>query len=75
VPKKYVLKLTADERAELQRLVRKGGVAGWKLQRAHALLQCDRAPEGPAWTDERIAEAYGTTTRSLESWRRRATSD
>jgi hypothetical protein len=75
VPKKYVLKLTADERAELQRLVRKGGVAGWKLQRAHALLQCDQAPEGPAWTDERIAEAYGTTTRSLESWCRRAVAD
>jgi len=70
VPKKYVLKLTEDERAELQRLVRKGRVAGWKLKRAHALLQCDQAPGGPAWTDQRIAEAYDLTTRSLESWRR-----
>ncbi len=69
--KKYVLKLTAEERAELARLVRKGNVAGWRLQRAQALLKCDQAPEGPAWPDARIAEAFGVTTRSLESWRKR----
>ena len=72
MPKKYVLKLTAEARAELQQLVRKGRVAGWKVQRAHALLQCDQGPGGPAWTDEHIAEAYGVTTRSLESWRKQA---
>ena len=72
VPKKYVLKLTAEERDELQRLVRKGRVAGWKVLRAQALLHCDQAPGGPAWTDERIAEAFGVTTRSLESWREQA---
>jgi transposase len=70
--KKYVLKLTTEERAELTRLVRKGKVAGWKLQRAQALLKCDQGPEGPAWTDAEIAEAFGVTTRSLESWRKRA---
>lgn len=70
--KKYVLKLAAEERAELQGLVRKGRVAGWKMQRAQALLQCDAGPDGPAWTDERIAEAFGITTRSLESWRKQA---
>lgn len=72
MPKKYVLKLTAEERDELQRLVRKGRVAGWKVQRAQALLHCDQASDGPAWTDERIAEAFGVTTRSLESWRKQA---
>jgi hypothetical protein len=70
--KKYILKLTADERVDLERLVRRGHVAGWKIQRAQALLHCDQGPEGPAWTDARIAEAYGITTRSLESWRKRA---
>lgn len=72
MPKKYVLKLTAEERAELDRVIRKGRVAGWKSQRTHALLQCDQGPGGPAWTDERIAEAYGVTVRSLESWRKQA---
>jgi hypothetical protein len=70
--KKYILKLTAEERDELARLVRKGNAAGWKLQRAQALLKCDQGPDGPAWPDERIAEAFGVTTRSLESWRKRA---
>ena len=72
MPKKYVLKLTAEERAELDRVVRKGRVAGWKVQRAQALLQCDQGPDGPAWADEPIAAAYGLTTRSLESWRKQA---
>jgi hypothetical protein len=53
-------------------LVQRGHVAGWKIQRAQALLHCDQGPDGPAWTDERVAEAYGITTRSLESWRKRA---
>ena len=70
--KKYILKLTTDERTDLERLVRRGHVAGWKIQRAQALLHRDQGPDGPAWTDERIAEAYGITTRSLESWRKRA---
>ena len=70
--KKYILKLTAEERDDLERLVRRGHVAGWKVQRAQALLKCDQGPEGPAWADARIAEAFGVTTRSLESWRKRA---
>jgi hypothetical protein len=72
VVKQYVLKLTAEERGEPQQLVKKGKAAGWKVQRAQALLQCDQGPEGPAWTDEAVAQAYGCTPRSLESWRKRA---
>lgn len=70
--KKYVLKLTADERAELQQLVKKRKAAAWKVQRAQALLQCDQGLAGPRWTDEQVAQAYGCTTRSLESWRKQA---
>ncbi len=70
--KKYILKLTAEERAELQSIVSKGKAAAWKIQRSYALLQCDQGPDGPGWTDEQIAAAYGVTTRSLESWRKQA---
>ena len=70
--KKYVLKLTAEERAELEAVVRKGKAAAWKIQRSHALLKCDQGPAGPGWGDERIGEAYGCTTRSLENWRKHA---
>jgi hypothetical protein len=72
VGKKYVLRLTAEERAEFERWVSQGEAAGGKLRRAQALLHCDQGPQGPGWTDERVAAAYGCSTRSLESWRRRA---
>jgi len=72
VVKKYVLKLTAEERTELEQLVKKGQAAGWKLQRAQALLQCDQGPQGPGWTDALAAAAYGCSTRSLEAWRQQA---
>jgi hypothetical protein len=70
--KRYVLKLTAEEREELERVIKKGKAAAWKVQRAQALLQCDQGASGPGWPDEQVARAYGCTTRSLESWRKQA---
>lgn len=70
--KKYVLKLTSEERGELEQVVKRGKAAAWKIQRAQALLQCDGGPAGPGWPDERVAQAYGCTTRSVESWRKQA---
>ncbi len=72
VSKKYVVKLSAEERTTLEQVIRKGKSAAWKVQRAWALLRCDAGAGGPAWTDAKIAEAHGMTTRSLESWRKRA---
>src|SRR5262245_39252635 len=70
--KKYVLKLTEQERMELEHVVKRGRAAAWKVQRAQALLKFDQGPMGSAWGDEQIAEAYGCTTRSLASWRKQA---
>lgn len=70
--KRYVVKLTSAERIELEALLQKGKAARWKLQRAQALLKCDQGRTGPSWTDARIVDAYGGTTRSLESWRKQA---
>jgi hypothetical protein len=70
--KKYVVHLTGGERKTLEAVVDCGKSAAWKVQRAHALLKCDASsPEG-GWPDSRIATAYRITTRSLESWRKRA---
>lgn len=74
--KMYRIKLTQEERDTLAQ-VTKGQrgqlkVAAWKVQRAKAMLMCDEGEHGPAWPDERIAEAVGTTTRSLENWRKQA---
>lgn len=68
----HIVKLISEERAELGALVQRGKAAGWKIQRAQALLKCDQGPEGPEWIDVRIAEAFGCTTRSLENWRKKA---
>ena len=70
--KRYVLKLTVSEREELEQVVRRGKAAGWKIQRAQALLKCDQGMHGPSWTDEQVADAFGCTTRSLQSWRKQA---
>ena len=73
MPKKiYVVKLGAAERAELEGVVKKGKAAGWKIQRAQALLKCDQGPQGPAWIDARIAEAFGCARQSVENWREQA---
>jgi len=66
---KHRVKLTDDERHELEQLVRRGA-AGWKLKRAQALLKSDEGEAGPAWSDVQVAEALGVTTRSLENWRK-----
>lgn len=73
MPKKiYVVKLSPEERSELEMVVKKGKAAGWKIQRVQALLKVDQGSAGPGWIDARIAEAFGCTSRSLENWRRQA---
>lgn len=68
----YVLKLTQEERVELESVARSGKAAGWKIQRAQALLKCDQGCEGPGWIDQRVAEAFDCTRRSVENWRKQA---
>ena len=68
----YVFKLTHDERRELLGLTKMGKAAGWKIQRAQALLKCDQGSEGPGWIDDRVADAFGCTRRSVENWRKQA---
>ena len=62
----YRIKLTDEERDVFRKIIKgKRGrmkIAVWKVQRANAMLKCDESEDGPAWPDERIAEAYGTTT-------------
>ncbi len=70
--KKYVLKLSGDERSVLAKVVDEPRAARWKVLRARALLKCDQGPAGPAWSDARIAEALECTVNSLENWRKQA---
>src|SRR5205085_8065361 len=55
--KKYKVTLTAEERQSLHDLIAAGQAAAQKLAHARILLKADAAEGGPAWPDERIAEA------------------
>lgn len=54
--KKYIVKLTDDERTELEALISKGKVAAHKIKHAHILLQADA--NGAHWSDEQIAHTF-----------------
>jgi hypothetical protein len=72
VVKKYVLELTAEERATLEQVVKGGKGPRWRVRRARALLQCDQGPHGPGWSDALVARACNCSLRSLEVWRHKA---
>lgn len=67
--KKYVVRLTDQERNELQEVIKKLKGTSQKVRRAHILLKADA--DGPNWTDERIADAFSCRTRTVEKIRQR----
>jgi transposase len=69
--KKYKVTLTAEERQQLSALVASGKAAAKKLTHARILLKADAAPGGPAWTDDRIAEALDVSTDTVGRVRQR----
>jgi len=69
VRKLYIVRLTDQERTELEQVVKKLKGTGQKVRRSQILLKADA--DGPNWTDERIAEAFSCRTRTVERLRKR----
>jgi hypothetical protein len=69
--KKYQVTLTADEREQLTALIAAGKAAAKRLAHARILLKADQAAGGPAWPDERIAEAVEASTDTAARVRQR----
>jgi hypothetical protein len=67
--KKYIVRLSEEERRQLTELTRKGKVAAYKIRHAHILLQAD--VQGPAWTDQRIAESLSVHVNTVLGVRQR----
>jgi hypothetical protein len=67
--KKYVVRLTDEEREKLTQLIRKLKGTSQKVRRAHILLKSDA--EGPDWTDQRIADAFDCSVQAIEKLRQR----
>ena len=69
--KKYLVTLTPEEREQLTDLLSAGKRSALTLTRARILLKADQADSGPAWPDERIAEALDCGLRTIERVRQR----
>lgn len=67
--KKYIVRLTDEERQQLREIIKKLNGSSQKARRAQILLKADI--NGANWTDERIAEAFGCRTKTVENIRQR----
>jgi hypothetical protein len=67
--KKYIVRLTNQERSELVSVIKKLKGTSQKVQRAQILLKADA--DGPNWTDRRIADAFSCRTKTVENIRQR----
>jgi hypothetical protein len=67
--KRYIVRLSAEERRVLKEVVKKLKGTSEKVRRAQVLLKADA--DGPNWTDKRIAEAFSCRTKTVENIRRR----
>ncbi len=64
--KKYVVRLSAAERARLTRLISAGKAAARVQTHARVLLKADQSPDGPAWIDAAIVTAFDVSVRTVE---------
>ncbi|MCS7459210.1 IS630 family transposase [Paenibacillus doosanensis] len=69
--KRWVVELSQAEREQLEQLINKGKVAGYKIKHAHMLLKADEGEHGPSWPDTRIAEAYNANESTVRNLRKR----
>ena len=67
--KKYIVRLTAEERNGLEELVKKGKTQAYRIKHANILLAIDS--DGPEWVDEKAAEAYRCNRNTVKNIRRR----
>lgn len=58
--KKYVVKLSAEERARLGELISKGKASAKAILKARILLKADKSEAGEGWADEDICTALDT---------------
>ena len=59
--KKYMVKLTEDERQHLDELIHTGKRSAQQVTKARILLKADVSAEGGGWSDSRIVQALDTS--------------
>jgi len=68
--KRYVVRLSAEERQHLEAMIRKGKSPAQRLLKARILLKADVSDDGEGWSDSRIAAALDTSIATIERTRR-----
>ena len=58
--KRYIVRLSDDERKRLNAMICKGKAAAKSILKARILLKADASEAGDGWIDERICEALDT---------------
>ena len=59
--KKYIVRLSDEERERLEALIRKGKSPAQRLLKARILLKADVSEAGAGWSDSRIIKALDTS--------------
>ena len=67
--KKYVVRLSEEERGLCQEIIKNLKGSSQKARRAQILLKADA--DGPEWPDAKIAEAFGCRVQTIENVRKR----
>ena len=67
--KKYIIRLTNEERQTCTEVIKKLQGTSQKVRRSQILLKADA--DGPAWIDLRIAEAFNCRVQTVETLRKR----
>ena len=67
--KKYIVRLSGEERGVCQGVVKRLKGTSEKVNRAQIMLKADA--DGPGWPDSKIAEAHGCSIRTVENLRER----
>jgi hypothetical protein len=63
--KKYVVRLSEDERNQLNEMIRKGKSSAQRLTNARILLKADVSEAGEGWSDSRIMEPLATSATTV----------
>ena len=67
--KKYIVRLSDEERGVCQQIIKKLTGSSQKVRRAQILLKADA--DGPGWLDIKIAEAFNCRVQTIENVRKR----
>ncbi len=69
--RKHTIELNAEQRDELEAMLKAGRATARSLQHAHILLKSDNGLLGSNWTNAQLQEAYGVSVTMIRQVRKR----